>query len=198
MVTMAGRRCCVTYAGAKSDQMSWNNDFWTPLAGDQPSLRFDMYYRKREDLRLPVEVVAWTSTSSASLWSVVRPECSGGGPVRGGFRPSPLRKVRRVQPLSAQHRADSSDFCRGGRGCQDPQLVRGRVGGLTPKKRGRKAAITNPLEKENTELKRALAKAELRSKRAEALVVVQKSIGAVGHPAAEGGRDAMINTTVPS
>lgn len=38
--------------------MSWNDDFWTRLAGDQPSLRFDMYYRKRDDLRLSVEIVA--------------------------------------------------------------------------------------------------------------------------------------------
>lgn len=38
--------------------MSWYDDFWTRLAGEQPSLRFDMYYKKRDDLRLPVEVVA--------------------------------------------------------------------------------------------------------------------------------------------
>ena len=38
--------------------MSWNDDFWVRLAGDQPSLRFDMFYRKRVDLRLPVEIVA--------------------------------------------------------------------------------------------------------------------------------------------
>lgn len=47
---------------------------------------------------------------------------------------------------------------------------------LTPKKRGRKALDPNPLEKENTELKRALAKAELRAKRAEALVELQKKV----------------------
>ena len=38
--------------------MSWYQDFWTRLAGEQASLRFDMYYKKRDDLRLPVEVVA--------------------------------------------------------------------------------------------------------------------------------------------
>ena len=38
--------------------MPWNNDFWTRLDGEQPSLRFDMYYRRRDDLRLPVELVA--------------------------------------------------------------------------------------------------------------------------------------------
>ncbi|MDP3238592.1 MAG: IS3 family transposase [Myxococcales bacterium] len=71
----------------------------------------------------------------------------------------------------------------------------GELDALTPKKRGRKALDPNPLEKENTELKRALAKAELRAKRAEALVELQKKgIGAVGHPAAEGGRDAMMDT----
>jgi cell shape-determining protein MreC len=48
--------------------------------------------------------------------------------------------------------------------------------GLTPKKRGRKPAETNPLEKENAELKRALAKAELRAKRAEGLVELQKKV----------------------
>jgi len=52
----------------------------------------------------------------------------------------------------------------------------GELEALTPKKRGRKAAIANPLEKENTELKRALAKAELRAKRAEALVELQKKV----------------------
>jgi hypothetical protein len=38
--------------------MTWNNDFWTRLGGEQPSLRLDMYYRRRDDLRLPVELVA--------------------------------------------------------------------------------------------------------------------------------------------
>jgi transposase-like protein len=52
----------------------------------------------------------------------------------------------------------------------------GELDGLAPKKRGRKALDPNPLEKENTELKRALAKAELRAKRAEALVELQKKV----------------------
>jgi hypothetical protein len=38
--------------------VSWNEDFWTRLAGENTSLHFDMYYRRREDLRLPVELVA--------------------------------------------------------------------------------------------------------------------------------------------
>ena len=45
-----------------------------------------------------------------------------------------------------------------------------------PKKRGRKATEVNPLEKDVVELKRALAKAELRAKRAEALVELQKKV----------------------
>ena len=53
---------------------------------------------------------------------------------------------------------------------------RGDLDALSPKKRGRKAIAPNPLEKENTELKRALAKAEARARRAEALVEVQKKI----------------------
>ena len=52
----------------------------------------------------------------------------------------------------------------------------GELDALTPKKRGRKALAANPLEKETTELKRALAKAELRAKRAEALVELQKKV----------------------
>jgi transposase-like protein len=54
--------------------------------------------------------------------------------------------------------------------------ARGELDGLAPKTRGRKPAPVNPLEKENTELKRALAKAEARATRAEALVDVQKKI----------------------
>jgi AAA domain (dynein-related subfamily) len=36
----------------------WKETFWTRLAGEQQSRRFDMYYAKRDDLRLPVEIVA--------------------------------------------------------------------------------------------------------------------------------------------
>jgi len=53
---------------------------------------------------------------------------------------------------------------------------RGELDALEPKKRGRKPAGTNPLEKEVTELKRALAKAEARARHAEALVAVQKKV----------------------
>lgn len=52
----------------------------------------------------------------------------------------------------------------------------GELNGLEEKKRGRKAREANPLEKENAELKQALAKAEARAKRAEALVELQKKI----------------------
>lgn len=53
---------------------------------------------------------------------------------------------------------------------------RGEFDALTPKKRGRKPAAVNPLEKKVAELERALAKAEGRAKRAEALVEVQKKV----------------------
>jgi transposase-like protein len=52
----------------------------------------------------------------------------------------------------------------------------GELDALEPKKRGRKATAVNPLEKDVAELKRALAKAELRAKRAEALVELQKKV----------------------
>ena len=54
--------------------------------------------------------------------------------------------------------------------------ARGELAGLAPRKRGRKPAPVNPLDKENAELKRALAKAEARATRAEALVELQKKI----------------------
>ena len=53
---------------------------------------------------------------------------------------------------------------------------RGELDALEPKKRGRKPAPVNPLEKKVAELSRALEKAEARAKRAEALVEVQKKI----------------------
>lgn len=52
----------------------------------------------------------------------------------------------------------------------------GELDGLTPKKRGRKALEVNPLAKQVAELQRALAKAEARAQRAEALVELQKKI----------------------
>jgi len=53
---------------------------------------------------------------------------------------------------------------------------RGELDALAPKKRGRKPAAVNPLERKVTELSRALEKAEARAKRAEALVELQKKI----------------------
>jgi transposase-like protein len=52
----------------------------------------------------------------------------------------------------------------------------GSFDALSPKRRGPKVREANPLEKENEELKRALAKAEARAKRAEALVDLQKKM----------------------
>ena len=52
----------------------------------------------------------------------------------------------------------------------------GELDALTPKQRGRKALANNPLEKRVLELERALAKSELRTKRAEALVELQKKV----------------------
>lgn len=59
----------------------------------------------------------------------------------------------------------------------------GELDALAPKKRGRKPAERNPLEQEVVELKRALAKAESRAKRAEALVELQKKVAELlGNP----------------
>lgn len=59
----------------------------------------------------------------------------------------------------------------------------GELDALEPKKRGRKAAEVNPLAKEVVELKRALAKAESRARRAEALVELQKKVAELlGNP----------------
>lgn len=62
---------------------------------------------------------------------------------------------------------------------------RGELDALTPKKRGRKPLAPNPLEKEVTELKRALEKSEARARKAEALVELQKKISqllGIAHP----------------
>jgi len=53
---------------------------------------------------------------------------------------------------------------------------RGELDALSPKKRGRKAKELHPLEKKVAELQRSLEKAELRAKRAEALVELQKKV----------------------
>ena len=53
---------------------------------------------------------------------------------------------------------------------------RGELQALAPKKRGPKAKVPHPLERENAELKRALARAEARVKQAEGLVALQKKV----------------------
>jgi len=53
---------------------------------------------------------------------------------------------------------------------------RGELDALAPKKRGPKAKVPHPLEREVAELKRALAKSEARAKHAEALIEVQKKV----------------------
>ena len=52
----------------------------------------------------------------------------------------------------------------------------GQLSALSPKQRGRKPVAVNPLDKKVVELERALAKAEARAKRAEALVELQKKV----------------------
>ena len=52
----------------------------------------------------------------------------------------------------------------------------GELSGLAPRRRGPAPRKLHPLEKENAELKRALAKAEARAKRAEAVIEVQKKV----------------------
>lgn len=53
---------------------------------------------------------------------------------------------------------------------------RGELGTLAPKKRGPVPAQPHPLEKENAELKRALAKSEAELKRAEIAIGLQKKV----------------------
>jgi transposase len=53
---------------------------------------------------------------------------------------------------------------------------RGELDGLTPKKRGPVTKVLSAAEKENAQLKRALAKSEARLKRAEAMIELQKKI----------------------
>lgn len=53
---------------------------------------------------------------------------------------------------------------------------RGELEALAPRKRGPKAKVPHPLEREVTDLKRALAKSEARAKHAEALIEVQKKV----------------------
>jgi transposase len=51
--------------------------------------------------------------------------------------------------------------------------------GLAPTKRGRKPKVTNPLGRENAELRRALARSEHKLKRAEAIIEIQKKVAQV-------------------
>ena len=82
--------------------------------------------------------------------------------------------------MNARSRAGKSARCCVARACihRTWRLARaaGELDGLTPKKRGPKTRDANPLEKENAELRQALAKSEARAKRAEALVELQKKI----------------------
>jgi transposase len=50
---------------------------------------------------------------------------------------------------------------------------------LSPKKRGPTAKATKAIELENESLKKALAKAEVRAKRAEAIIEVQKKVSEI-------------------
>ncbi len=52
----------------------------------------------------------------------------------------------------------------------------GELSALSPRKRGRKGAAVNPLIDEVEGLRRTVAKLELRAKRAEALVELQKKV----------------------
>lgn len=55
----------------------------------------------------------------------------------------------------------------------------GVLSGLAPTKRGRKPKVVNPLDRENAELRRALARAEHKLKRAEAIIEIQKKVAQV-------------------
>jgi hypothetical protein len=55
----------------------------------------------------------------------------------------------------------------------------GVLSGLSPTKRGRKPKVVNPLGRENAELRRALARAEHKLKRAEAIIEIQKKVAQV-------------------
>ena len=55
----------------------------------------------------------------------------------------------------------------------------GVLSGLAPTKRGRKPKVVNPLGRENADLRRALARAEHKLKRAEAIIEIQKKVAQV-------------------
>lgn len=59
------------------------------------------------------------------------------------------------------------------------QRESGELAALTPRKRGPQAKVASPLERENEELKRKLARAEKRAERAEAIVDLQKKVSEI-------------------
>ena len=59
------------------------------------------------------------------------------------------------------------------------QREAGELAGLTPRKRGPLAKVPHPLERENEQLKRQLARAERRAERAEAIVDLQKKVSEI-------------------
>jgi transposase-like protein len=59
------------------------------------------------------------------------------------------------------------------------QREAGELAALTPRKRGPQAKVISPLERENEELKRRLARAEKRAERAEAIVDLQKKVSEI-------------------
>lgn len=72
------------------------------------------------------------------------------------------------------------------------QREEGTLSGLTPKKRGRKEAVHNPLEAENKKLRRENERLTNRLKRAEIIIDAQKKISEIlGIPMAgeEGEKD---------
>jgi len=67
------------------------------------------------------------------------------------------------------------------------QREEGILGGLTPKKRGRKARAKNPLEEENRRLRRETQRLAAKLKQAETIIDVQKKLcEALGLPTARG------------
>ena len=73
------------------------------------------------------------------------------------------------------------------------QRERGILSGLTPKKRGRKESLRNPLVAENEKLRRENARITKRLRQAEIIIDVQKKVSQIlGIPIAtpeEGGND---------
>lgn len=55
----------------------------------------------------------------------------------------------------------------------------GVLAALAPTKRGRKPKVVNPLSRENADLRRELARAEQKLKRAEAIIEIQKKVAQV-------------------